>query len=109
MVFMKMNCLFLSKGVDKLMEDLLKCVSRAEPSRAEPSRAEPSRAEPSRAELCYNFALLYEYVGCFALLEGGRCFGRAKRALHWGFLPSGSLFLRFLYIFLGEGDEAGFW
>ena len=28
------------------MEDLLKCVSRAEPSRAEPSRAEPSRAEP---------------------------------------------------------------
>ena len=57
---------FLSKGVDKLMEDLLKCVSRAEPS-----RAEPSRAEPSRAELCYRFALLYGYVGCFALLEGG--------------------------------------
>ncbi len=70
---MKINCLFLSKGVDKLMEDLLKCVSRAEPSRAEPSRA-------------------------LALLEGGRGLGCAKRALYWDFLPSGALFWRFLFI-----------
>ena len=57
------------------MEDLLKCVSRA-----------------------YGFALLYGYVGCFALLEGGRCFGCAKRALCWDFLPSGALFWRCLCI-----------
>ena len=74
---------FLSKGVDKLMEDLLKCVGRA--------------------ELCYRFALLVEYfiVGCFALLENGRVFGCVKRALHWDFLPSGALFLRFFYILEG--------
>ncbi len=55
------------------MEDLLKCLRRA----------------------C-GFALLYEYVGCFALLEGGRGFGCAKRAFHWNFLPSGVFFWCFL-------------
>ena len=81
---MKINCGFFSKGVDKLMEDLLKCASRA----------------------CYSFALLYEYVGCFALLEGGRCFGCAKSALHWDFLPSGAFFWRFLYILEGAWSLA---
>ena len=72
------------------MEDLLKCVSRA---------------EPSRAELRYSFALLYEYIGCFALLGNGRVFGCAKRALGWDFSPSGALFWRCLCYFRGARVE----
>ena len=80
------------------MEDLLKCFSRAEPSRAEPSRAEPSRAEPSRAEPSraepsYSFALLYEYVGCFALLEDGRCFWLRQKSASLGFFVLWSVVL----------------
>ena len=67
MNFIENKLSFFKKGVDKLMEDLLKCVSRA--------------------KLCCSFALLCEYVGCFALLENGFVFGCAKRVLCWDFSP----------------------
>ncbi len=76
---MKINR-FLSKGVDKLMEDLLKCVSRAEPSRAEPMVL-PFYMDMLAVFLCWKAAVVLvalkeRFVGIFCPLE--RCFGAAS-------------------------------
>ena len=96
---------FLSKGVDKLMEDLLKCVSRAEPSRAEPSRAEPSYAiglpfymNMLAVLLCWKAALFWLRQKCASL----------------GFFALWSVLLALPLCFRGAferegGDEAGAW